>query len=78
MENEKSTAEILGKFLAESRKTLLDNGIINEADMGCCVYKDVNNPGSTLCADNWSASMCAYAGGTFYPNKTCDSLPDDH
>jgi hypothetical protein len=70
--NENSTVELLTKLLSKTRKELLDAGVIKLTDMGCCVYPDINNPGETLCADNWSEAMCSYAGGKFYPGKTCD------
>ncbi len=69
---ENSTIEILNKLLSDSRKELVNAGAINLKEMGCCVYPDINNPGETLCGDNWSEAMCSYAGGKFYPGETCD------
>lgn len=72
MNNLNSTEKILAKLLSDSRKELLDAGAIKANDMGCCVYPDINNPGETLCGDNWSEAMCDYAGGKFHPGETCD------
>lgn len=74
MENKKnSTTEILNKLLSDSRKNLLEAGIIKSEELGCCVYPDINNPGETFCGDNWSQAMCDYAGGNFYPDDLCEN-----
>jgi hypothetical protein len=67
-----STIKILIKLLSDSRKELLNAGVIKKDEMGCCVYPDINNPGETLCGDNWSEAMCDYAGGEFHPGEVCD------
>jgi len=71
-----------GKDCSDKAKSLtsetdeISSQLKNEkkASLGCCVYPDINDPGTYLCADNWDEFQCQQAGGTFYEGQTCDDV----
>jgi hypothetical protein len=75
MENSKqSISDLKDRLASEINEMSSKPKKEKNTSLGCCVYPDINDPGSTLCADNWDEFQCQQAGGTFYEEKTCDDV----